>query len=45
MDKFMGIGLTNALALWLFFILLTVVAKVVSAKYPVQGVNEVIQAV
>lgn len=40
-----GVGLTKAVALWIFFIILTVMAKVVLTKYPVKGLSEFIQVV
>jgi hypothetical protein len=43
-DKFLGIGLKKALALWLFFILMTVMAKAVLTRYPVSGLSEIVQA-
>lgn len=44
-SKFLGVGLTNAIGLWILFMLLTVGAKVISVKYPMSGVSEIIQAV
>lgn len=44
-DKFLGVGLVNALALWFLFVLLTVGAKVISVKYPITGISELVQAV
>lgn len=44
-SNFLGVGLKNAMGLWLFFILMTVVAKVAFTKYPVKGASEVINAV
>lgn len=45
MDKFLGIGLKKALALWLFFIILTVMAKVILTKYHINGLSEIMQSV
>lgn len=44
-DKFLGMGITKILGLWLVMVVLTIVAKTVFTKYPVPGVSEVIQAV
>lgn len=44
-EKFLGMGLKKAVALWIFFVLMTVMAKVVFTKYPVKGVSEVIHSV
>ena len=44
-SKFLGVGLVNAIGLWLLFILLTVGAKVITVKYPISGISEIIQAV
>lgn len=45
MDKFLGVGLVNALGLWFLFVILTAGAKVISVKYPITGVSELIQSV
>lgn len=45
MDKFLGVGLVNAIGLWFLFVLLTCGAKVISVKYPITGLSEIIQAV
>lgn len=45
MDRFLGIGLKKAIALWFFFIMLTVMAKVIFTKYHVSGLSEIFQAV
>jgi hypothetical protein len=42
--KLFGIGLKNALSLFVFFILLKVVAKVVLAQKPVNGLTEIVHA-
>lgn len=44
-NKFLGVGLKKAMGLWLFFVLMTVVAKVVLTKYPVAGLSEIVQSV
>jgi putative flippase GtrA len=43
--RFAGVGVVNVVVLWILFILLTVMAKVILAKYPVKGLTEVIQSV
>lgn len=45
MNKFLGVGLVNALGLWFLFVILTAGAKVISVKYPIAGISEVIQSV
>ena len=45
MNKFLGVGLVNALGLWFLFVLLTVGAKTISVKYPIKGISELVQAV
>lgn len=45
MERFLGIGLKKALALLLFYWLMTVMAKVVLTRYPVAGLSEIVQAV
>lgn len=42
MDKFLGIGLVNAMGLWLLFMLLSIIAKTVANKYPIEGLTEFI---
>lgn len=42
MDKFLGIGLTNAVGLWLLFMVFTLIAKVVFTMYPVEGISDVV---
>ena len=44
-SKFLGIGLVNAIGLFLLFIIFINFAKVISVKYPITGVSELIQAV
>ena len=43
MDKFLGVGLTNALGLAIFTLLVSVTAKVVFTKYEVEGISEVVR--
>lgn len=45
MDKFLGVGLKHAVALWVFFVIMTVIAKVAVNKYPVKGLTDVVNAV
>ena len=44
MDKFLGIGLKNAIGLWLLFMLFFFFFKKVFTKYEVEGVSEVVRA-
>ena len=44
-SKFLGVGLVNALGLCVLFIILINGLKVLSVKYPISGVSELIQAV
>ena len=41
--KFLGIGLTNALGLALFAMLVSIVMKVIFTQYEIEGVSEVIR--
>ncbi len=43
-DKFLGVGLKTALLLWVFFMILTPLAKSLTVKYPIKGVSEIILA-
>lgn len=43
-EKFLGVGLTNVLGIWILCVLLSLVAKVVFTKYEVPGVSEIFQA-
>ena len=45
MNKFLGVGLANALGLFVLFILFINGAKVISVKYNIPYVSELIQAV
>ncbi len=45
MDKFLGVGLKNAVLLALFTMLIIVMTKVIFTKYPVRGLSELVQAV
>ena len=44
MEKFLGVGLKNALGLWLLFMLLSVMAKTVLTKHEVEGVSDFVRA-
>ena len=43
-EKFLGVGLTNVLGIWLLCVILSLMAKVVFTKYEVPGVSEIFQA-
>lgn len=43
-EKLFGIGLGNALSLFLFFMLLKIGVKVLVTQKPVQGLTEVVHA-
>ena len=43
-DKFLGIGLKNAVGLWCLFILFSVMAKSVLTKYEITGLSEVVRS-
>jgi len=45
MSKFLGVGLKQAIALCIFFWIMTVITKVGLTKYPVSGLSEFIQSV
>ena len=42
-EKFLGIGLTNALGIALLTMLVSVVLKVIFTKYEIEGVSEVVR--
>lgn len=42
MDKFLGVGLKNALGLWCLFIVFSVMAKTLATKYDIKGLSDVI---
>ena len=44
MEKFLGVGLKNALGLWLLFLIFSLMAKVILTKYHVEGLSEVVNA-
>ena len=43
MDNFLGVGLTNALGIALFTLLISVALKVIFTKYEIEGVSEVVR--
>lgn len=45
MDKFLGVGLTNALGISLFTMLVIVMLKVIFTKHEVEGISEVVRTV
>lgn len=44
MEKFLGIGLKNALGLWCLFLLFDVTAKTLAVKYDIKGLSDIIKA-
>lgn len=44
MEKFLGIGLTNALGIALFTMLVSVMLKVIFTRYEIEGVSEVVRS-
>lgn len=42
-EKFLGVGLTNALGIALFTMATSVMLKVIFTKYEVEGVSEVVR--
>lgn len=44
MDKFLGLGLTKLLAIWLLFVLFSAGAKIIATQHHVPGVSELILA-
>lgn len=40
--KFAGVGLGNIFIIWLCCMVFSLAAKVIAAKYPIEGVSEVI---
>lgn len=43
-EKFLGVGLKNAVGLFMLFMLFSLILKVVFTKYEVEGVSEVVRA-
>lgn len=44
MDKFAGVGLVNIFIIWLCCMAFSVMAKVIAAKYPVNGLSQIVLA-
>lgn len=44
MEKFLGIGLKNAIGLWLLFLVFSLITKTVFTKYEVEGLSDVVRA-
>ncbi len=44
MDKFAGVGLKNLVLIWIVLTIFTLIAKVLTVKYPVKGLTEIIHA-
>jgi hypothetical protein len=44
MEKFAGVGLKNIVLIWIMVTLFTLMAKVITVKYPVKGLTEVFHA-
>ena len=42
-EKFLGVGLQNALGIALFTMLVSVTAKVIFTKYEIEGISEVVR--
>ena len=40
--KFLGVGIINAFGLWCLFLIFSVIAKVIAAKYQIPGVSDII---
>lgn len=45
MDKFLGVGLKNAVGLTFFIIIMILMFKVVLNKHPVTGATELVNAI
>lgn len=43
-EKFLGVGLKNAVGLFFLFMLFSLVLKVIFTKYEVEGVSEAVRA-
>ena len=43
MDKFLGVGLVNAVGIAMLGLLISVVLKVVFTKYEIEGLSEVVR--
>lgn len=42
MDKFAGVGLKNIFLIWLVCMVLSLVAKVIVTKYPIEGISQTV---
>ena len=42
-SKFLGIGLTNAIGIALFTMIVSVILKVIFTKYEVEGISQVVR--
>ena len=42
-SKFLGVGLTNAIGLALFTMIVSVILKVIFTKYEIEGVSQVVR--
>ena len=42
-SKFLGVGLTNAIGIALFTMIVSVILKVIFTKYEVEGVSQVVR--
>ena len=42
-SKFLGIGLTNAIGIELFTMIVSVILKVIFTKYEVEGISQVVR--
>ena len=42
-EKFMGVGLSNALAIAIFTMMISVILKVIFTKYEIEGVSEIVR--
>lgn len=45
MDKFLGLGLVNLVGVAVFVMLFIIMIKVVTVKFPIPGVSEVVNMV
>ena len=42
-SKFLGVGLTNAIGIALFTMIVSVILKVIFTKYEIEGVSQVVR--
>lgn len=45
MNKFLGMGLSQILALWLMLAVITLIVKVIANKYPTKGITEIVNTI